>query len=200
MDVIAYMSHLGCSFVAKKEIEGWPALGRLAGVMDTIFIDRTTRRDVPGTVAAMQRGLASGLGLVIFPEGTSSPGAAVSPFKPALLELAARSLAPVFYASVSYRSPDAAYPASAAICCAGDVNLARHLYRLLQLPHFHAELTFGPAPVQAADRKVLAHALWSRVSAQFTPVSTAGDPVDPGEPGDPGEYEQPADAARAGSA
>ncbi len=45
-----------------------------------------------------------------------------------------------------------------------------HLFGLLQLSEFEANLTFGPEPIINEDRRVLAAQLWSAVNAQLEPL------------------------------
>ncbi|HEY0385091.1 MAG TPA: lysophospholipid acyltransferase family protein, partial [Pyrinomonadaceae bacterium] len=171
MDIVALAAHVDCTFVAKSEVGNWPVIGLLCRSMRTIFINRKLRSDIPRALAAIRLALKQGSGIVLFAEGTSTAGAAVAPFKPSLLELAARSRMPVHCASLSYLTPTGAPPAASAVCWWGDMTFPGHLFRLLGLRSFEAELIFGAQPVQAADRKVLSHRLWAAVSAQFSPVA-----------------------------
>jgi lyso-ornithine lipid O-acyltransferase len=71
------------SFVAKAEVADWPLFGWLAKLQRTVFVDRrmhstATQRD------AISLRLAAGDALILFPEGTSSDGNRVLPFKSAL--------------------------------------------------------------------------------------------------------------------
>jgi 1-acyl-sn-glycerol-3-phosphate acyltransferase len=171
MDIVALAACTDCVFIAKSEVARWPALGPVARSVGTIFVNRTSRRSLPATLAAIERAFAQGLGVVLFAESTSTSGERVSPFKSSLLELAAQQRIPVYYASVSYRTPPGAAPARASVCWWGDMTFPRHLFELFQLPGFAARVRFGARPIQAADRKELAQALWSAVNAQFIPVA-----------------------------
>jgi 1-acyl-sn-glycerol-3-phosphate acyltransferase len=171
MDIVALAACTDCVFIAKSEVARWPALGLLARCAGTIFVKRNSRRSLPTTLAQIERAFAQGLGVVLFAEGTSTGGAHVSPFKSSLLELAAQRRTPVHYASVSYRTPRGEAPARASVCWWGDMTFPRHLFELFQLSEFAARVSFGARPIQAADRKALAQALWSAVNAQFIPVA-----------------------------
>jgi hypothetical protein len=101
-------------------------------------------------------------------------GNGVRPFRPSLLEHAARNGLPVHYASIWYRTPDDGPPASETVCWWGDMTFHHHLWTLLSLPGFDARLHFGREPVFGCDRKQLAVDLPERVTAQLptvTPVS-----------------------------
>lgn len=69
----------GC-FVAKEDVRGWPIFGALSRLQQTVFITRNARR-VAEAVATLRAALEAGHRLVLFPEGTTSDGSAVLPFK-----------------------------------------------------------------------------------------------------------------------
>ena len=170
VDIILLRSQMDCAFIAKSEVAGWPVLGLLSRSMNTIFIDRKQKRDTLKAIPRIAQAMTRESGLVLFAEGTSTNGQTVSPFRPALLECAARKQLPVHYASISYSVPANQSPADQSVCWWGEMTFPGHVFRLLQLPEFQASLMFGPEPIVAGDRRVLATRLWSAVSAQFTPV------------------------------
>ncbi|HWP42972.1 MAG TPA: lysophospholipid acyltransferase family protein [Blastocatellia bacterium] len=170
VDVAIFASAVDCVFIAKQDVSRWPLLGLLSRSMGTIFINREKRRDVARVNALIERALASGKGIVLFAEGTSTEGAAVRPFKPALLERAAALRLPVSYASISYSTPAGEAPAHLSVCWWGDMTFLDHLFALFRLPGFHATLAFGPRSIQETDRKLLALKLRQAVEEQFIPV------------------------------
>jgi lyso-ornithine lipid O-acyltransferase len=169
-DVVALAAATGAAFVAKSEVARWPLVGALSRGAGTIFVERGRRRGLPGSLARIERELKAGAGVVLFAEGTSTAGARVGAFKSSLLEAAARADAPVHYAALSYRTPAGEPEASRAVCWWGEMTFPAHVFGLLRLSRFEAELVFGEEPVRAADRKALAGELWSAVSARFNPV------------------------------
>jgi 1-acyl-sn-glycerol-3-phosphate acyltransferase len=170
LDVVLLASHLECAFVAKAEVERWPVLGRLSRCVNTLFIERDSPRDIPRVVRGIEQAMAEGLGIVVFPEGTSSEGARVLEFRPPLLEAAARARIPVSYASLSYRVDAGAGSARREVCWWGDMGFPGHVFRLLQLPRVHGLVRFGDGSIQHEDRKILAERLWLAVTGQFRPV------------------------------
>ena len=169
-DVVALAARCECVFVAKKEVESWPAVGRLCRSMRTIFVDRRSRRDIPRVLSQIEAALDEGAGVVLFAEGTSTPGRRVLPFKSPLLEAAARRGLPVHYASLSYRTPPGEAPADSSVCWWGDMTFPKHFFGLLKLKNFRADLAFGEEAIRDDDRKSLAAKLRAAVSARFVPV------------------------------
>ncbi len=170
VDVLVLASRVDAVFIAKSEVAGWPVIGRLCRSVGTLFVDRELRRDLPRVIAEIDAELARGEGVVLFPEGTSTAGAGVGPFRPALLEVAARTRQPVSYATLGYRTPATARPAHLAVCWWGEMGFTGHLVKLLALPGFDASLVFGDEAIHEPDRKRLATRLRRAIDRHFVPV------------------------------
>jgi len=171
VDVLVLASRVDGVFLAKSEVAGWPIIGSLCRSVGTLFVDRRANRDLPRVIAALERTLAAGQGVVLFPEGTSTRGEEVARFHASLLEVAAGGRYPVSYASLGYASAPGGPPADMTVCWWGDMEFTGHFWRLLALPGFRASVSFGDERIQDDDRKLLAARLWRAVNALFTPVA-----------------------------
>ncbi len=172
LDIIVLGSQLPCVFVAKAEIDRWPAFGAMCRSVETIFIDRKARRALHRVLEQIERTLAAGQAIVIFPEGTSGAGDAVLPFRSPLLELAVKLERPVHWAALGYRVKQDAAPVHLTIHWWGDMPLGPHLWTLAQLPGIEAQVVLGSEPVIEPDRKRLSESLHRQVSAAFAPMAT----------------------------
>lgn len=172
LDIVILSAVTPGRFVAKREVRSWPGFGLLAAVGGSIFIDRTAPRDAVRVIDRLSEAVAGGDGVIVFAEATSSAGYTVLPFRPALLEWAARTGYPVHYASVSYRTPAGSPPAHESVCWWGDMTLGPHLLGLCRLPWIEVTIRFGADPIAEQDRKRLASRLQRAVADQFTPVVT----------------------------
>lgn len=170
LDVLVLGSQAGAVFVAKSEIAGWPIIGFLCHSVNTIFIDRSLRRDLPRVMREIDREMELGNGVVLFAEGTSSKGATVLPFRPSLLESAARARLPVAFAALSYHTHQADAPAHLAVCWWGGMPFSPHLLNFATLRRVDATVVFGERPIQGSDRKRLAEELHAAVLERFDPV------------------------------
>jgi len=170
IDIIVLGTAVPCVFVAKAEIDRWPLFGALCRSVNTIFIDRKAKRELPRVTAEIETTLAAGQGVVIFPEGTSWAGDRVLPFRSALLELPARMGYPVHHATLGYAAPESTVPLHLAVSWWGEMPLGAHLGELLRVPRIDAAVRFGDAPVADSDRKRLADRLWSEVAVRFRPL------------------------------
>ena len=142
---------LPASFVAKAEVASWPFFGALARLQRTVFVDR---RPAKATVQRdeMVRRLEAGDNLILFPEGTSSDGNAVLPFKSALFSVA--QIEPngeplrVQPVSIAYTRLDG-MPVGRALrpyfAWYGDMTLARHFWEVAGLGRATVDIVFHPA-------------------------------------------------------
>ena len=174
LDVITIAAHVPCRFVAKADVASWPVLGALAWAGRTIFVDRTSRADLPRVVRLMEEARRDGAAVTFFPEGTSSGGEGLLPFRSPLFEAPARAGSPVFCAGLSYATPAGAPGARTAVCWWGDMTFLDHFWGLLRLPRIDGRLAFATAPAEGADRKALAASARVRIASVFAPTPGEG--------------------------
>lgn len=168
LDIVLIASQMRCVFLSKAEVASWPVFGVLARWMETLFVERERRRDVPRVAAEIRARLERGQSVVFFPEGTSTRGDEVGSFRSALLEPAAREGLEVRYAALRYFTPPGEPSASEAVCWWGDMDFAPHLLALFALSGFRARIAFGEEPIRDLDRKALARRLHGAVAQRFT--------------------------------
>jgi 1-acyl-sn-glycerol-3-phosphate acyltransferase len=171
LDILVLGALFPCTFVSKAEVARWPVVGFLARALGTLFLERERKRDLGRVNEELQKRLARGEALVLFPEGTSTSGAQVLPFRPALLEPAVALGLPVHYAALQYATPPGERPASEVVCWWGDMRFLPHFLALLALPSIEVALVFGDEPVRSADRKDLAVRLQRAVVDHLRPPS-----------------------------
>lgn len=86
LDIPLIGSVIKGSFVAKQDVSGWPVFGFLSKLQQTAFISRN-REDAANAAQNLENMLIQGKSLIIFPEGTSTDGRDVHPFKSSLFSL-----------------------------------------------------------------------------------------------------------------
>lgn len=170
LDIPVLGRYVGAIFVAKAEISNWPGIGFMCRAINTIFIDRTQRRDLQRVMREIDREMDHGMGVVLFPEGTSSKGTTVLPFRPSLLESAARSDTPVSWATLSYHTPEGEPPAHLSVCWWGGMDFSPHALQFAQLRRVHAKVVFGSERIHDVDRKELGRRLREAMLEHFEPV------------------------------
>ncbi len=88
LDMPVLAAVIPLSFVAKSEVAKWPLFGTLSGLVRTVFVERERRSKAGLQRDRIRERLEQGGTVVLFPEGTSSDGNRVLPFKSALLSSA----------------------------------------------------------------------------------------------------------------
>ncbi len=171
VDVVLLGRATGCVFVSRADVREVGVLGYMAKVMNTIFIDRSKKRDTQRVNDIIHATLDKGYGVHFFAESRISQDAQVHPFKPPLLEPAVQRNIPVHYAAISYSTPPGAPSAKTTIVWLDGVSLAQSILNVLRLPSFNATINFGDAPITAPDRKELADKLYKATLERFTPVN-----------------------------
>ena len=157
------------SFVAKSEVNRWPFFGTLARMQRSVFV-RRERAQTLANREKIRRRLLEGDALVIFPEGTSSDGNRVLPFRSALLstaEFAAGSTAGDRLAAVPVQPVSIAYTALYGIPMGrenrplfawyGDMEMVPHLWEAILAGPIEVVVQFHtPLSLDEMDRKTLA--------------------------------------------
>jgi 1-acyl-sn-glycerol-3-phosphate acyltransferase len=151
LDILVYSAIAPCAFVAKREVRAWPAVGWIATLAGTIYVDRSRRSQTHTIQPEIQSALGHGLRLFLFPEGTSSDGSRVLPFHSSLFQPAVDLQVPVSAASIEYAISDGV--AGAEACYFGTMKLFPHLVNLLGKHSVLARVNFSSNSFLFADRK-----------------------------------------------
>lgn len=151
LDIMVFSAAAGCTFVAKREVKSWPAIGWIASLSGAVYIDRARRSDTHTIQPRMQAALSNKVRLVVFPEGTSSDGTSVLKFHSSLLQPAVDLKAPVTAACLTYEITDG--DAANEVCYWGDHILAPHLFNLLTKKSVQATIRFSGESLMFDDRK-----------------------------------------------
>ncbi|MBQ4823182.1 1-acyl-sn-glycerol-3-phosphate acyltransferase [Leisingera sp. HS039] len=160
LDIFALNARKRIYFVSKAEVANWPGIGWLARATGTVFIERNPKKAREQADMFEQR-LLAGHKLLFFPEGTSTDGLRVLPFKTTLFAAffseKLRKDLHIQPVSVRYRAPDGA-PARF-YGWWGDMDFGPHLLKILATPRqgqveliYHQPLKVAAFP----DRKALA--------------------------------------------
>lgn len=160
LDIFALNARKRVYFVSKAEVANWPGIGWLARATGTVFIDRDRRKAREQTLIFEER-LKAGHKLLFFPEGTSTDGLRVLPFKTTLFAaffteelrdfMYVQPVSVIFHAPVG--QPDRFYG------WWGDMDFGPHLLKTLGARRQGWVELIYHAPAKVSDfenRKVLA--------------------------------------------
>lgn len=158
LDVLVLGATLEASFVGKSDIEGWPLIRTVAKLGRTVFVSRR-RTGTKGEADAIRARLSDGDSLILFPEGTTSDGGRVLPFRSAFLSVAdtARQVQPISVVFDRLGGLPACRRDRPLFAWYGDTDIFTHFWRLARRPGGRATIILH-APVDPAsfpDRKSL---------------------------------------------
>lgn len=163
LDILVIGSLTPCVFVAKSDVRHWPVLGGFVTMAGTVFVHRGKRVQAAQSVDEIRTALEKGALVVLFPEGTSSGGETVLPFKSSLLEPAAQPAQTLTVGLLEYQLEDDDGDASEEVCYWKDMTLFPHLINLFSKREVHASLRLKTLSETSADRKQLALQLHEEV-------------------------------------
>ena len=186
IDILVLSAVSPVCFIAKHEVARWPLFGLLATVGRTIYIDRDRRYDVKAVCAAIRQRLSEGECVVLFPEGTSSDGNRLLPFRSALLGAADFEVGgeqvlvqPVTIAYTGVYGIPLGRVRRPIFAWHGKMELLRHLLGVGRIGPFEATLDFhSPATVRdMGGRKSLSRYCERVIRASLIEALTGRRPV-----------------------
>lgn len=177
------------SFIAKKEVGGWPGVSALARLQRTVFVDREKRLSVSGTAREVSERLASGDNLVLFAEGTSTDGNRLMPFRTSLFAAVKPGRRSSAGEAGEPQAPDAVVQTLTLVYKRlhgvplgrfdraltgwyGDMDLPPHAWKLLGAGPLDVVVRIGP-PIALdafADRKALASHTEAEIGAALASI------------------------------
>ncbi len=170
LDIPVFFSIIDTTFVSKSEVKHWPVIGIMARTLGILFVNRSLRRDVTRVNREISEQLNDRQGVVLFPEGMTSPGEKILRFRPSLLEHAASENLNVSYAAIRYETAPDDIPAYKSVCWWGSTPLHTHLFGVAMTKKVEVTVRFGSDTIQSNDRKELAQKLQENVERIFIPV------------------------------
>ena len=87
VDILALAGASGTAFVAKAELADAPVVGWLASLNRTVFVKREHRMGVAEQINALKEALVDNWSVTVFPEGTTTDGQSLLPFKTSMLSV-----------------------------------------------------------------------------------------------------------------
>lgn len=179
LDIFALNARKRVYFVSKSEVAGWPVVGYLARLVGTVFIARDPRQAHTQRRIFEER-LSAGHKLLFFPEGTSTDGLRVLPFKSTLFEAffsdGLRERIHIQPVTVVYEAPPGQDPRFYGWW--GEMELGPHLLQVLAARRNGTVRLIYHPPVRVAGfdgRKALARHLEAAVRAGMPPERQIAD-------------------------
>lgn len=103
IDIFATNAVQAVRFISKSEIRDWSVLGRLVTMAGTLYVERGNRSKINETNQSIRDAVAAGDLVGFYPEGTTTDGTYLLPFKTNLFQPAVDYQMTVYPVAVSYR-------------------------------------------------------------------------------------------------
>lgn len=164
LDVIILQAFIPTVFVTSREIEETPVLGEITRAAGCMYVERRHKWSVLRDINQIAAQLDAGFNVTIFPEGTTTDGEALLPFKSTLLESALRSRARVLPVCLRYEWPDGSrldQDTCSYVAWFGDQQFFPHLKRLMLPRSLNVRLSIlSPVPTRShrCRKRVTSHA------------------------------------------
>lgn len=164
IDIPVISGVTGCTFVANDGIESWPLIGWLCKINNTIFVSRENRLSVGDQIDDLRTAMTGDQPVTIFPEGTTSDGTGLLPFKASLFAAlvpppSGMMVQPVFLTYGRHTSR---------VAWVGDEKVTENFWGLLScLKPITATLHFLEPfdPAQYPDRKAISAEVRQRIGS-----------------------------------
>ena len=133
-------------FLAKAEVAEWPVVGYGARRAHILFVKREDPASRAASRELLRQRLSEGVSVTVFPEGTSTRGPGVLPFRPGSFQIVSGTMLPVVPVAIQYEDPEDAWY--------GDASFLSHFLDRFGRPRLKARVAFGP-PLRHADPRQL---------------------------------------------
>jgi 1-acyl-sn-glycerol-3-phosphate acyltransferase len=172
LDILVLLSLVPSVFVTSVELKNRWLTGMIARCGGSIFVERRSVASLKKEIDEISRLLKEGLAIVVFPEGTTSNGERVMPFKNSMFDAAIKSPAKILPFCLSYRkvnSEDITVENRDSVLYYGGMTFDRHALKVLSLKSIEVEATaLETIPVHGKpSRKQLAAAAHRAISAAY---------------------------------
>lgn len=199
LDVPVLGGQLDACFIAKDDVSRWPVVRTIAWLGRTIFVSRA-RGSTARERDSMAERLAVGDNLILFPEGTTSDGSRVLPFRSAFFAIAEGERRPILQPVSVVYDRLAGLPTGRStrplFSWYGDMDIASHFWQLAQHRSLRGTvLLHAPLdPAHFANRKELAAAVWQTCAdgAATLRQNRPAHPIPTVTPGSVADRHQPA--------
>jgi 1-acyl-sn-glycerol-3-phosphate acyltransferase len=173
LDIVTLAALHPCVFVSKAELVNVPVLGWMTTMSGTVFVERGRGGSALRASAGMKAASEAGLPVVFFPEGTTTNGRDMLPFRSGLLAQVMTAEEPITAGRLTYSmgKDNGADVSVEENICWGDLSMFTHVFTFLGLRDVHVEVRFAPAPIDFSSD--LLHRKAAAIEAQAAVAALA---------------------------
>jgi lyso-ornithine lipid O-acyltransferase len=176
VDILVIASLHPTLFITSVEMREAPLLGLLTEMGGCLYVERRSRTKIAGEILDIRKALTQGVSVVLFPEGTSTNGEQVLPFKKSLLVTVAGTGIPIKPLTINFRKVNGqpmSHEFRDYVFWYGDQSFAPAMWRLLSVKSIDIEVDFlDEIEVHSEDqRREVAARAHAMIAAKFSPVA-----------------------------
>lgn len=181
MDILLLSAVRHCLFITSVEMRNTPLLGTLCEMGGCLFVERRSRAGINKEIQQVRDVLKQGFNVVLYPEGTSTNGERILPFKKTLMTAAAGTGAPILPMVLNFTEVNGekmSWKWRNHVFWYGDQTFPEALWRTMSLRGLKAEIEFLE-PIHChseEDRRHVAETAQYRIEQKFVKI-----PLGPGE-------------------
>ncbi len=168
LDIITHSSVFPIRFSPKREIASWPFLGWYLALSRPIWINRESKQDSIRTLEQYKKTLENDINLIVYPEGTTSDGKGILPFKSTPFEAASAGNFTIFPILIRYIQDPSEYT----VGWYGDMTLLPHCWYVIGRKVTNVEIyILDPILPEGKNRKELAVFIHDLMEKEYDKVN-----------------------------
>jgi lyso-ornithine lipid O-acyltransferase len=181
MDILLLASRRPSLFITSVEMKNTPLLGTLCEMGGCLFVERRSRGNINNEINMIRETLKQGHTVVLYPEGTSTNGERILPFKKTMMTAAAGTGVAILPMVINYthvNSEPMSWKWRDYVYWYGDQAFPPALWRMMSLRHFRVEIEFLNPIICDSDekRREIASLAQKQIEDKFIKI-----PLGPGE-------------------
>lgn len=186
LDILLLSSFRPCLFITSVEMRDTPFLGQLCEMGGCLYVERRSRAQIENEITEIREALKNNHDVVLYPEGTSTNGEKLLPFKKSLMTSAAGTGVPILPMVLNYthvNDEPMSHKWRDHICWYGDISFVASFFRILSLRSFKARIEFLDEVhvLSEEHRRQVASRVQAAIEEKFIPI-LAPDSVVRSEP------------------
>lgn len=184
LDILVVAARKPTLFITSVELRQTAGLGFIAEMAGCLFVERRSRSNITGEIGEIREALKQGFSVTLYPEGTSTNGERVLPFKKSLMTAVAGTGVHIKPMVINYRKINGE-PMSDKwrdyVCWYGDQTFLPMLGRIFSVSSVEVDLEFcGEVMVHSEEqRHQVAAEIQKVIVDKYVPIPLPAGTVSP---------------------
>jgi 1-acyl-sn-glycerol-3-phosphate acyltransferase len=175
LDILVLSSRHPSLFITSVDMRETPGLGFLTEMGGCLYVERRNRQNILNEIGEIREALKQKFSVALYPEGTSTNGEKVLPFKKSLITAAAGTGVSILPVVINYRQVNGetmSHKWRDHVCWYGDQTFVPALLRIFSIQSVNVDLEFcQEIDVHNEDeRRHVASHLYQVISSKYTPI------------------------------